>query len=195
MSTDDFKLNTAWAALHCGDHEFLEQILPEQRVMEMIRVGDSGKQKESLGFTNEELLLEFANNYRKRSNIADKRANQTVMESDDGLLRCVIWPQSSFSFEGRAFLTKLDPSSERLLAGNIRSEFDSKSQPNKQIGSSISLQDYSGQWRFEGDHIIAEITSCDFGVFVIDAIVKPPTDSSPRTDFLDDVKTILNKLA
>ena len=198
MSIEDPRITTAWLAYYCGDNEMVESLIPDQEeVAERAKLQASIKEKKELeifDFNDQELLFELADNYWDLAE-AERTSEATVIESSNSLLRCTIWPLSEFRFEGRAYLTDVSVESESELSLHLnRNKLD---RTKLQLDDSREVPLYNGSWRFDCDSFMAEVVSCDFGLFRINAVLKPEPVSllSERSiDIERDMVKLLNDI-
>ena len=196
MSVKNPRISVAWLAYYCGDNEMVEELIPSATALSDRRETIEQKTRtdglELFDFNDDELLFELADNYWNLSE-ESRRAQNTVVSSTTGLVRCVIWPMSEYRFEGRAYLTDLRIETERNVANHlIKKVF-------QRAGGSLNRTDsapiYSGRWRFEASTFLAEVVSCDFGLFRISAILKDGQQANPGKVLTNELRELLDQIA
>jgi hypothetical protein len=195
MSVKNSKITVAWLAYYCGDNKTVEQIIPGQsKSDDRSSITESKTQEESSGlssFNDDEILFEFAKLYWALDT-ANRETKGKVVSSKDGLIRCVIWPISEFRFEGRAYLTDLSPSTEWKIAEHL---WKSKLQPS--LDATLEkdyVPTYAGRWRFDSGSFIAEVMSCDFGLFRISGILKDNKSNLTASTISSDLGKLLDEM-
>ena len=127
-----------------------------------------------------------------------------MVSSKNGLLRCVIWPESKYAFEGRAFLTDLSPKAERQFAERAHALCKTVAptsidvpKPSDLKATTQPVPPYAGDCVFESERLYAKVTFSDFGLVLIDAIIlgTPKSElSESDANFTDELRALLDEI-